>query len=218
MMFTIFGGRSAFFQWDLNQKIIVGLPCQQVHFCINGKTLSTEVRSENEQNIANVPNELLQYSGRLKIFAYVIDNSQQYTFIECYRDIICRPKPPDYVYTPTEVLDYNTLREKIGDLDSLQTQEKSNLVAAINEVLKMSGSDVLPKITVEDDGKVLTAESGIWVAKELPTFSGSYEVTPTVEAQNVATAKMYMERDLTINAIPYAEVTNGSNGKTVTIA
>lgn len=49
-------------------------------------------------------------------------------------------------------------------------------------------------------------------------YEGEYEVTPTVAAQSLATAKKVMRKDMTINAIPYAEVTNTANGLTVTIA
>ena len=49
-------------------------------------------------------------------------------------------------------------------------------------------------------------------------YQGSYEVTPTVEGESLATAEKTMLMDLLINKIPYAEVTNTANGLTVTIA
>lgn len=49
-------------------------------------------------------------------------------------------------------------------------------------------------------------------------YDGDYEVTPTVAAKRLETAKKIMNEDLIIKAIPYAEVSNGANGKTVTIA
>lgn len=48
-------------------------------------------------------------------------------------------------------------------------------------------------------------------------YDGEYDITPKVEAQTMPTKEKIMLEDVTIRAIPYAEVTNQSNGKTVTI-
>lgn len=48
-------------------------------------------------------------------------------------------------------------------------------------------------------------------------YDGEYAITPKVEAQTLPTKEKVMLDDVTIMAIPYAEVTNNSNGKTVTI-
>ena len=49
------------------------------------------------------------------------------------------------------------------------------------------------------------------------SYDGSYEVTPTIEQQILQTKNKTMINDLTIKSIPYSEVTNTSNGITVTI-
>lgn len=48
-------------------------------------------------------------------------------------------------------------------------------------------------------------------------YAGKYDVTPTTDAQTLATRKKYMEDDVRINAIPYYEVSNNSGGNTVYI-
>lgn len=48
-------------------------------------------------------------------------------------------------------------------------------------------------------------------------YEGEYSVVPKVKAQVLSTKEKVMLDDVTIMAIPYAEVTNISNGKTVTI-
>jgi hypothetical protein len=48
-------------------------------------------------------------------------------------------------------------------------------------------------------------------------YVGDYEITPKITAQKLETCDKVMRDDLTINAIPYAEVSNVSNGTTVTI-
>ncbi len=52
---------------------------------------------------------------------------------------------------------------------------------------------------------------------DLDTYDGEYDVTPKTEAQKLKTAQKIMSGDVTVFAIPYAEVTNTANGKTVTI-
>lgn len=86
-----------------------------------------------------------------------------------------------------------------------------------------AGNIDLPEITEEDDGKVLMISGGKIVAAELPsieaeTYTGDYEVTPDAdETQVLYTAKKYLYSNITVEKIPYAEVTNPSDGITVTI-
>lgn len=49
-------------------------------------------------------------------------------------------------------------------------------------------------------------------------YEGDYTVTPKVGEQTLPTAEKYMEKDVTILAIPFYETSNTSNGKTVYIA
>lgn len=47
-------------------------------------------------------------------------------------------------------------------------------------------------------------------------YSGPYTVTPKVESQSLSTADKHLSHDVTIEPIPYYEVSN-QNGKTVII-
>lgn len=49
-------------------------------------------------------------------------------------------------------------------------------------------------------------------------YTGSYEVTPKVDAQTLPTAQKLMTEDLTVKAIPFFDVSNNSGGRTVYIA
>lgn len=54
--------------------------------------------------------------------------------------------------------------------------------------------------------------------KDLPKYDGVVEIIPDVDnAQVLKTAQKYMETDVKIRKIPFAEVTNQTGGKTVTI-
>lgn len=48
-------------------------------------------------------------------------------------------------------------------------------------------------------------------------YTGEYEVTPKIEAQELKTANRHMKQDVTIHAIPYYEVDNEHNGQTIVI-
>lgn len=52
---------------------------------------------------------------------------------------------------------------------------------------------------------------------DIPIYDGSYEVTPTLNDQSLATAGHLMAEDLMIEPIPIYVVSNNSGGTTVTI-
>lgn len=137
-MFAIANGRKALWQWDLNQQLTVAGDCTEVHYLDRGapSTLTVEVKNGK----ADIPNILLQKAGRLIVYAYIIDAQDHHTKICETFGISARPKPDDYVYTETEVKTWSDLQSQIGDLANLATEEKDNLVAAINEVKASSGS------------------------------------------------------------------------------
>ena len=113
-MFKIQDGRKSFTQWDLNRKIIVeDDSITKVHFTNSNRIGKNALVCEVIDNVVNVPNIILQDYGT--IFVYGCDSN--YTkYIEAF-DIIRREKPDDYIYTETEVLNYNNL---LGRLDNLE--------------------------------------------------------------------------------------------------
>lgn len=65
-------GRQYFYQWELNQRLIVAGDCTMVHFA-NGtrqEALSCEVFEEDDVRLVNVPNELLQTAADLHCYAW----------------------------------------------------------------------------------------------------------------------------------------------------
>ena len=134
-MFQIENGRKHFFQWDANQRLIVNdASIGEVHF-YNGtedNALVCEVYEENNRRLVNVPNILLIDSWVIHVYAFLID----YTKVEERFKVIARAKPADYVYTETEVLNYNTLADRINK---------------INENIGASIEDYLTKNPVEVD-------------------------------------------------------------------
>lgn len=60
-------------------------------------------------------------------------------------------------------------------------------------------------------------ENAQYINTNADIFTGSYEISPRVEAQTIPTADKRMTEDMTIKAIPYYEVSNNENGKTIII-
>lgn len=115
-MFKIYDGRDRFYQWDLDRKLIVeDADITQVHFCNRTEdcSLVCETRMEDGLNIVDVPNILLQEDWRINVYAY----DRTYTKFSKTFDVNRRSKPESYVYTETEVLNYNTLLDKMEGIE-----------------------------------------------------------------------------------------------------
>ena len=118
-MFKIQNGRDSFYQWDLNQKLIVSdQTITEVHFC-NGTdncSLVVDVYEQDGARLADVPNILLQESLDIRAYAYC---GECYTKQSASFKVIARTKPADYVYTETEVKTLEYLTNKIDEIESL---------------------------------------------------------------------------------------------------
>ena len=136
MTITIADGRGALWQWDTGRRVKItdGDGVKQVHYqnrCF-GRSVDVDV---GDDGTAIIPDELLQDYHTLTAYAYVTDDKGGYTKVQQDFAVYKRPKPSDYVYTPTEHAGFDRLRSEIGDLDDLTTGNKSTIVAAINEAV-----------------------------------------------------------------------------------
>lgn len=124
-MFRIYDGREEFYQWDLDRKLIVDDEAvNQVHYCnrTSDCSLVCEVRTEGNLRVVDVPNIILQTDWKVHAYAY----DTNYTKHEELFNIVKRTKPEDYVYTETEVLNYNTLLERIDNVENNIGSEVEN--------------------------------------------------------------------------------------------
>lgn len=115
-MFKIYDGRSQFYQWDLDRKLIVNdAEITQVHFCnrTDDCSLVCETYQEDGLTLVNVPNVLLQDDWRINVYAY----DRNYTKFAEQFDVVRRTKPTDYVYTETEVLNFNVILERMDSIE-----------------------------------------------------------------------------------------------------
>lgn len=154
MNITLDDGRTELWQWDTGRKIVVDdKSVSEVHFSkySSNKAITREVVNGK----AEIPNFLLQDTYAVTVYAYSGSAENGYTMAEKTFNVAKKPKPASYVGTNEDQTTLAKLKAEIGDLSSLQTTSKNNLVSAINEVAASVGADT-PEEAVE-----LLAVSGI---------------------------------------------------------
>ena len=155
-MFRIQDGRSQFYQWDLDRRLIVeDSSITQVHFCnrTDDCSLVCEVFEEDGVRLVNVPNILLQNNWRINVYAYDKDYTKHYTMY----NVVSRSKPADYVYTETETINWSKIDKRI---------------AALEEELPGLVEDYLTEHPVEVD------LSGYYTKSEVDEAIETIELTP----------------------------------------
>ena len=160
-MFKIYDGRSHFYQWDIDRKLIVeDASISEVHFCnqTDNYSLVCKTYIEDGLNLVNVPNILLQNDWRINVYAY----DTNYTKFSERFDVIQRCKPEDYVYTETEILNYNTLSDRIDAVDK-------NIGVTIDKYLAEHSSNIETVVN-----------NALTQAKESGEFDGADGITPTI--------------------------------------
>lgn len=58
----------------------------------------------------------------------------------------------------------------------------------------------------------------LMITEEFDSYVGLYNVTPRISSQSIPTANKLMNDDVTVNGIPYYEVSNQQGGTTFIIA
>lgn len=152
MTLELADGRGELFQWDTGRIIEFGEDAvSQAHFTNTEKVIDIPYTVEVKNRKAAIPDELLQVSGKLIVYAWVSDTNGGYTKVQVNFPVFARPKPSNYVYTPTEHAGFDRLRAEIGDLADLTTEAKGTLVAAINEAARSGGGAGSMDLRVADD-------------------------------------------------------------------
>ena len=163
MTITIADRRGALWQWDTGRRLRVGSGVEQIHYQNRALGCSVDV-DVGADGTAIIPDELLQDCHTLTAYVYVTDDTGAYTMVQQDFAVYKRPKPSDYVYTPTEHAGFDRLRAEIGDLADLTTEAHDTLVAAINEIKETGSSGYATKdkagtIKVGDNLKI--SEDGV---------------------------------------------------------
>lgn len=148
-------GRPYFWQWDLNQKLIVedDCTCKEVHFCNRASKTSLVclIEEVDGERIANVPNILLQTDG--VITAYLCSSTGDSGETRLSRTFQVRPraKPETYVYTETDVLNYSSLAARIDQIEENGVSDE-RIDEAVKDYLKDNPITGGGGLSITDDG------------------------------------------------------------------
>lgn len=158
----IFNGRTSFFQWDLNQKLIISDTVHnEVHFAHEGdeNALVVRVREESGQRVVDVPNILLQTADKIVAYMYGDNETESHTHFYKKFSVKKRPKPDDYVYTETETISFSKIQNEVDDLEGRVKHLEDNPVSdeivadAVNSYLEenpLESTNVIRHWTAED--------------------------------------------------------------------
>ena len=122
-MFRIEDGREHFYQWDTNRRLIVSDPeIIEVHFCnrTDDCSLVCETYVEDDVTLVDVPNILLQTDWKIRVYAY----DGNYTKHDACYEVKSRTKPADYIYTETEVKNYEEYELRLQELEEREIPTK----------------------------------------------------------------------------------------------
>lgn len=132
-------GLDHFFQWDKGQKVKIPDGVPTVHFKWGNDAVSFDV----VDGWVEIAPELTQKPGNIYLWTYKEDHTMDAARIP----VESRPKPADYIYTPTEIKTWESLDERIKAL------EKGGEIAGVTSVNGKSGTVTL---NADDVGAVST--------------------------------------------------------------
>ena len=119
-MFKIADGRERLYQWDIDVKLLLDESATDIDGARFKSRFWREAlfipvtRTETEAYVT-IPNILLQQSYDIIVYAYCSTDKCTKT-VDTF-EVEAKPKPSDYVYTETEILDYKTLEKRLKDLE-----------------------------------------------------------------------------------------------------
>lgn len=119
-----FGEKDRLWRWDTNRQIRIipetGATIDEIRFSniFFEKPLKVEPKTnENGDIVADVPNILLQDIFQIDVQVIMFfNNGKQTIYNTSYKVKNCK-KPPEYVYTETEIKNYDDLEKRIADLE-----------------------------------------------------------------------------------------------------
>ena len=233
------------YQWDIGRKVVIDLPygieIDEVHFSHGDLESAAVVRvyDEKEEKIADIPNNMLQKAFAIK--AYLVNNDQ--TVCCSFLNVIPRAKPDDYVYTETEVRNYEALEERIKTLEENGTGGGGGIAKETDPTVPQWAKErTKPSYTADEVGAPSKEEfdklsediedlkkngtgsvSDEQIAEAVENYLTENPVEadlPTVSEADNGKALIVVGGEWKAEELPkltYSEITNSANGTTVII-
>lgn len=163
------------YQWDTGRKVQLtdeSLSIAEVHFS-NIYLPEALIVEPNGDDTADIPNILLQYSVELAIYAVLKDADGEQTIYETRMSVRKRAKPSDYVYTETEIKNWDVLEKRIKESEDNQTSDEV-IKEAVESYLeknpvKIEVDDVLSEQSENPVANKAIAKSIKEVEEKIPT-------------------------------------------------
>lgn len=187
-MFKLQDGRDHFWQWDSDRKLIIeDASITEVHFSnrTDDYSLVCETYVENGITLVNVPNILLQTDWRIHVYA--VDGN--YTKHEKCYEIIARTKPSDYVYTETEIINWQYIKTQLDSKADVLDLEKVEADLDNKKVDKVAGKGLSTNDYTDNDK---AAVSGLDYALSSDNKS-SYAINGYIEASEAQFGKLQVQ-------------------------
>lgn len=195
MQIQLSNGLYHFYQWDTGQKVKAPDGVETIHFRIdNDHAAPVTVAS----GWATVPDECFQSGDDLVYYAY----DENHTTDSARVEVVRRPKPADYIYTPTEVKTWESLDERIKAL------EDGGGVAGVSSVNGQTGA-----VTITAEGLGALTENDLQAATDAALKqakeSGEFDGAPGTDGKDGAGMDI---TGATVGQIPVITAVD-SNGK-----
>lgn len=172
-MIVVIDGR--LFQWDTGRKVRIVAKdhstITEVHAYYEGESDGYKVNTvaDGDAVIAPIPNILLQENKTIEICAVSVteDGIRTVDLKTCH--VYARSKPPNYVYTETEILNYKYLEDRLKYLEEYGVSD-AKLSEAVNKTVKKAVDDYFDKHpAIEEETDPTVPE---WAkAKEKPKYT-----------------------------------------------
>jgi hypothetical protein len=134
-MIYIYDGRDKFYQWDINQKLVIDNPdVNEVNFstAAHSQALVCEIYELDGKRVVDVPNILLTNSWDINVYAkcdLCVRETAKFEVME-------RAKPDDYVYTETEIKKWEDLEARVNETLEQMEETAANVEKELNTVNK----------------------------------------------------------------------------------
>jgi hypothetical protein len=144
---------SGLMQWDVGQEVKISFPSMpatfQVHFGHKKakEAYAVEAITQNGSAIVQIPNILLQQPHDIIAWVYVSSGMCCETTHIINFDVEARPRPSDYAYKETDILNYATVIEKSQEIAAIAA--RAEVAEACNETLESAKSYTDTEIAVE---------------------------------------------------------------------
>lgn len=130
-MFTLKKDIPQLYQWDSNVKLIVEDDrINQIQFSQKFSRTAACVKVENGECF--IPNEFLQSYYDIFAYACIVDNNGQVCEFSEMFTVFARPKPDNYIYTPTEIITFKRIEDELNKkFESLAKEIEDDMKTAV---------------------------------------------------------------------------------------